>query len=509
MAKQVINVGSIANDGTGDTLRIAGQKINSNFTELYDNFAAASAQVSADWTATSGPAAILHKPDLALVATSGSYNDLSNKPTIFSGNYADLSNKPRLSLSATSGSYNDLINLPVLFSGSYSDLTNKPTLFSGSYADLTNTPTIPTSTSQLSNNSGFITSSSLIWGNITGKPIFATVATSGSYADLTNKPNIPSAYTLPTASNSVLGGVKVDGTTITINGSGVISSTGGGGQYLPGNATGFLYNNGSGTLSWASATNSTDRLTNGSYSTVLGSDGILTFSNGARIDPTGNDLCIYPPTTSPGNDTPKSVALISHDLAQRIIVSETGIEIYTSANGGTLKTWDLNIDGTTQFPLYKFPYGHGTSGQTLTDDGSGNLAWTTITPATGLQTRTTASVTTTTIANNATANASITGFKTYTLLKITTSAACWVRIYTDAASRSNDSGRVQGTDPLPGSGVIAEVISTTAQSIVISPGTIGFNNESSPTTAIPVAITNLSGSSAAITVAVVILQLEA
>lgn len=35
-------------------------------------------------------------------------------------------------------------------------------------------------------------------------------------------------YTLPTASNSTLGGVKVDGTTITINGSGVISSTGGG-----------------------------------------------------------------------------------------------------------------------------------------------------------------------------------------------------------------------------------------------------------------------------------------
>jgi hypothetical protein len=36
-------------------------------------------------------------------------------------------------------------------------------------------------------------------------------------------------YTLPTASTSILGGVKVDGTTITINGSGVISSTGGGG----------------------------------------------------------------------------------------------------------------------------------------------------------------------------------------------------------------------------------------------------------------------------------------
>ena len=36
----------------------------------------------------------------------------------------------------------------------------------------------------------------------------AAVAKSGSYNDLTNKPTIPSAYTLPTASASVLGGVK-------------------------------------------------------------------------------------------------------------------------------------------------------------------------------------------------------------------------------------------------------------------------------------------------------------
>lgn len=40
------------------------------------------AQVNADWTASSGVSAILHKPTLATVATSGSYNDLSDKPTI-------------------------------------------------------------------------------------------------------------------------------------------------------------------------------------------------------------------------------------------------------------------------------------------------------------------------------------------------------------------------------------------------------------------------------------------
>ena len=46
------------------------------------------------------------------------------------------------------------------------------------------------------------------WNDILGKPEFATVATSGSYNDLSDKPDIPSAYTLPIASATVLGGVK-------------------------------------------------------------------------------------------------------------------------------------------------------------------------------------------------------------------------------------------------------------------------------------------------------------
>jgi hypothetical protein len=37
MAKQTINIGTLANDGTGDPLRTAFTKINENFTELYTN----------------------------------------------------------------------------------------------------------------------------------------------------------------------------------------------------------------------------------------------------------------------------------------------------------------------------------------------------------------------------------------------------------------------------------------------------------------------------------------
>lgn len=38
MAKTLINLGSVQDDGTGDPLRTAGQKINSNFDEIYSTF---------------------------------------------------------------------------------------------------------------------------------------------------------------------------------------------------------------------------------------------------------------------------------------------------------------------------------------------------------------------------------------------------------------------------------------------------------------------------------------
>lgn len=52
----------------------------------------------------------------------------------------------------------------------------------------------------------------------------STVARTGSYNDLTDKPTIPEPYTLPVATNQTLGGIKVDGTTITITEDGTISS---------------------------------------------------------------------------------------------------------------------------------------------------------------------------------------------------------------------------------------------------------------------------------------------
>jgi hypothetical protein len=38
MAKQTINIGTVANDGTGDSVRTGGDKINDNFNEIYTAF---------------------------------------------------------------------------------------------------------------------------------------------------------------------------------------------------------------------------------------------------------------------------------------------------------------------------------------------------------------------------------------------------------------------------------------------------------------------------------------
>ena len=59
----------------------------------------------------------------------------------------------------------------------------------GDYNDLSNKPTIPTKTSDLTNNSGFLTQHQDISGKANSSDL-ATVATSGNYNDLSNKPDI-------------------------------------------------------------------------------------------------------------------------------------------------------------------------------------------------------------------------------------------------------------------------------------------------------------------------------
>ena len=148
---------------------------------------------------------------------------------------------------------------------------------------------------------------------------------------------------------------------------------------------------------------------------------------------------------------------------------------------------------------------YGSSGQVLTSNGDAPPTWQT---SSGSLTRTTANAATSSIANNASGNITITAAKSYVLQKIQTSAAAWVTLYTDTTSRSNDSSRNETTDPTPGSGVISEVITTGAATQLITPGVIGWNNDGTPSTNVYLKVVNKSGSTQAITVTLYYVPLE-
>tara|TARA_R110001606_G_scaffold398370_1_gene577257 strand:+ start:888 stop:2729 length:1842 start_codon:yes stop_codon:yes gene_type:complete len=127
-----------------------------------------------------------------------------------------------------------------------------------------------------------------------------------------------------------------------------------------------------------------------------------------------------------------------------------------------------------------------------------------------LQSRTIVTGLTTSIANNGIGNTDITGFKSYSLMKVGLSTAGWLRLYADSSSRTADISRSVGIDPAPGSGVIAEVVTTGISTTqIITPFVMGGNLNTPADTTIYASITNLSGSTQAITANLTILQLEA
>ena len=181
-----------------------------------------------------------------------------------------------------------------------------------------------------------------------------------------------------------------------------------------------------------------------------------------------------------------SWALASDDDLGGVTIQEEGNSLSTSAT--TLNFVGANVTAT----------GTGAT-KTITVSGSGG----------SLQARTSANATTSSIANDASADITIVAAKTYVLHKIQTDKAAWVVLYTDGNSRTADSARTITTDPTPGSGVIAEVITTAAQTQSITPGTIGWNNDAPASTNVYVKVVNKSGSTGTVQVTLHFLQLEA
>lgn len=183
--------------------------------------------------------------DLAQVAKTGSYNDLADKPTIpsttglASTKYVDdkvagiviptvptkvsaFENDKGYVIHKELMSYISMDNIEPTSSGNIYRIYEKDIAatydvedneITTTYAKKTEIPTVPTNVSAFTNDAGYLTEHQ-------------------SLVEYAKKTEIPAPYTLPTASTSTLGGVKVDGNTITIT-DGVISAKGGSGGAEP------------------------------------------------------------------------------------------------------------------------------------------------------------------------------------------------------------------------------------------------------------------------------------
>ena len=199
------------------------------------------------------------------------------------------------------------------------------------------------------------------------------------------------------------------------------------------------------------------------------------------------------------------------------IVDSTGVSVL----GGTSFSGDYDdltnkptiptntnqlINGAGFITTNGIPSQTGNTGKYLTTDGS-SVSWASVS---GLSSRTTASATTGALSVGGTGNISITGFKTYALLGMSVGIPAWVRLYISAAARTADASRLETEDPLPGSGIIAEVITTTNNQIVaFTPATLGFNGDNPAATTIYASVKNKGAGSATISVTLTLLQLEA
>ena len=223
--------------------------INSGITAgkvtTYDSLVS---NVQADWNAVSGLAQILNKPTLAAVATSGSYSDLSNTPTLgtaAAANASDFATAAQgskadtaiqsISTGSTNGTIDvDGVDVAVygLGSAAYTASSAYATSTQGGKADTAVQP-----------------------GDL------AAVATSGNYSDLSGTPTIPTVNN-PTITITQGGVTKGSFTLNQSSGDTIALDAGGGGGSLPsqtGHAGEFLKTDGT-DASWDIATAVTFRI---------------------------------------------------------------------------------------------------------------------------------------------------------------------------------------------------------------------------------------------------------
>jgi len=348
MSLQLINIGSTANDKSGDTLRTAGQKINSNFTELY-----AGVQVPPATLATLGTV----RPDGTTVTIN---NGIITAVTGVSAASTTTLGVVLIPATATSGIVNT--------SGSIVLATASTTQLGGVKID--------GSTIQISN--GIISANNSYTLPRATTSTLGGVKVDGTTIGINNTTGVISAissYTLPTASTITLGGVKVDGSSITIN-NGVISvSTGLSGTVVfkgtwnAGTNTPTLAS-GTGTTGWQYivSVGATRDLGAGSFTYSAGD--LVIYDGSNWIDISANNGVVS------FNSRTGAITLSGSDVTTAlgytpIQSSSLSVATTTASGGGTLSY----ASGTFTFapavvPTYTVNIGTATSGGSLSLTGS-------------------------------------------------------------------------------------------------------------------------------------------
>ena len=582
MTKQVVNLGASANDGTGDPIRIAFDRVNDNFNEVYN--ALGNSQNPIDLFDNAGALDLNGKPHKVsfYYATKALVDAVS--PSTYHGAMAHAHDTG--SMYYAHGSWRGLLS-----DNSAGDITN--------YVDPLN---LISYKSNVTNEDNSANTANLILKTV-GDGTYTWGLPSADAITL----NTPTDVTI---SNPALNQV------LTYNGSAWVNlaAQGGGGGDYNNAAVDTHLNTGSASnnqvLGWTgsdydwvtAASGSTTLLaltdvgSDGTNGQVLTTDGSGNFSfttigGGGGGDYADSDVSAHLNTSAASADQILSwtgsdfawvadqtggastlsalteVALADldvHDMAYPAsavhVMTPNGSSAYRSDYHGTTDnpTLYVNAGETIAFDLtdvsashpfqiqttgdvayntgliHVAPDGTKTSGSAANGKTSGVLYWKvpgsisgdyeyictvhasmkgTITikdpsASAGGAARVTETETTASIGAGTTGNVSFATLgKSFAIQKVTAEKESWIRIYSDTASRTADASRTQGTDPADGSGVIAEFIATSANTVFkVTPAIYGWLDDGEAT--VPVAIQNNTAGTTTTSVTIQALKIE-